>query len=146
MIWGSGADICPLSAFTTSFRQGAIVQSRKWPYLSPWAPNQKTKGTFFSPTLKVEEKKVPLLFRFEAQGLRYGHFLLFTIAHWRNNVGKSENGYISAPEPQIKKLKTFSFLQLCKLKKRNCLYLIILILPIMLGKVYAYICLYYLDK
>jgi hypothetical protein len=44
--------------------------------------------------LKVEEKKVPLLFLFEAQGLRYGHFLLSTIARWQNNVGKSENGYM----------------------------------------------------
>ena len=49
---------------------------RKWPYLIPWASNQKTKGTFFSPTLKVEEKKVPLFFLFEAQGRRYGHFLI----------------------------------------------------------------------
>ena len=63
--------------FTTSFRQRPAVQSKKWPYLSPWASNKKNKGTFFSPTLKVKEKKVPLFFWFEAQGLIYGHFLLF---------------------------------------------------------------------
>jgi hypothetical protein len=71
--------------------------------------------------LKVEEKKVPLFFLFEAQGLRYGHFLLSTIARWRNNVGKSENGYISDPEPRIKKVKALSLLQLSKLDKRKCL-------------------------
>jgi hypothetical protein len=34
------------------------------------ASNQKTKGTFFSPTLKLKEKKVPLFSWFEAKGLR----------------------------------------------------------------------------
>ena len=62
---------------------------RKWPYLSPWASNQKTKGNFFSPTLKVKEKKVSLFFSFEAQGMRFGQCLLSTIARWQNNVGKS---------------------------------------------------------
>ena len=47
------------------------------PYLSPGASNPKNKGTFFSSTLKVEEKKVPLFFGLEAPGLRYGHFLIF---------------------------------------------------------------------
>ena len=37
---------------------------RKWQYLSSWATNHKTKGTFPSQTLKVEEKKVALLFYF----------------------------------------------------------------------------------
>ena len=57
---------------------------RKWQYLRSWAPNHKTKGTFPSQTLKVEEKKVVLLFFyfwprsrdmdnscFEAQELEY---------------------------------------------------------------------------
>ena len=35
---------------------------RKWPYLCPEAKNPKNKGTFFSSVLKVEEKKVTLLF------------------------------------------------------------------------------------
>jgi hypothetical protein len=64
---------------------------------------------------------VPLVFLIEAQGLRYGHFLLSTIIRWQNNVGESEHGYISAPEHQIKKVKALSFLQLSKLEKRKCL-------------------------
>ena len=46
----------------------------KWPYLSPEVTNLKNKGTLFSSTLKVKEKKVPLFFRLGASGLRYGHF------------------------------------------------------------------------
>ena len=34
----------------------------KWPYLGTCALNQKNKGTLLSPTLKVEESKVPLFF------------------------------------------------------------------------------------
>jgi hypothetical protein len=64
---------------------------------------------------------VSLVFLFEAQGLRYGHFLLSNIARWQNNVGKSEHGYISAPESQIKKVKALSLLQLLKLEKRKYL-------------------------
>ena len=41
---------------------------------------KKTKGTFFSSTLKVEEKKVPLFFGFRTSGLRYGIFVIFLIA------------------------------------------------------------------
>ena len=55
------------------------MKMRKWPHLSPGASNLKTKGTLFPPTLKVEEKKVPLFFGLEAPGLRYGHFLIFMI-------------------------------------------------------------------
>jgi len=49
---------------------------KKWPYLSSEATNLKNKSTFFSPTLKVKEKKVLLFFRFVASELRYGHFVL----------------------------------------------------------------------
>ena len=52
---------------------------RKWPYLDPEAPNLKNKGTFFSVTFKVEEKKVPLFFRLVTSGLRYGHFPIFLV-------------------------------------------------------------------
>ena len=34
----------------------------KGQYLGPWAINEKTKDTFLSQTLKVEEKKVSLVF------------------------------------------------------------------------------------
>jgi len=44
---------------------------RKWPYLSPEASNLKNKGTFFSSTFKVEEKKVPSDFHLEAIWLKY---------------------------------------------------------------------------
>ena len=99
-----------------------VVKIRKWQYLSPWASNQKTKGTFFSPTLKVKKKKVPLFFWFDTHGLRYVHCQLCTIVCWENDIGKRENGHISAPEPQIKKIKALSILQLWKLKKIKCLY------------------------
>ena len=46
-----------------------IIKMRKGPYLSPGASN-KEKATFFSSTLKVEEKKVPLFFGLEAPRLR----------------------------------------------------------------------------
>ena len=55
---------------------GETSKMRKWPYLSPDAPNPKNKDTFFSATLKVEENKVPLLFGLEAPWKRYGHFLI----------------------------------------------------------------------
>ena len=51
----------------------------KWLYLSPEALNRKNKGTLFSSTFKVEDKKVPLFFRLGAYELRYGHFLIFLV-------------------------------------------------------------------
>ena len=53
---------------------------RKWPYLSSWAKNNKTKVTLLSQTLKVEEFKVSLFFLFLAQEPRYWQFLPLTIA------------------------------------------------------------------
>ena len=52
-----------------------IVKGRKCQYLRPWANNKKTKDTLLSQTLKVEEKKVSLVFLFVAQEPRYGHFI-----------------------------------------------------------------------
>ena len=46
----------------------------------------KTNGTLSSQTFKDEEKKVSLLFLFDAQGLMY--ILLFNIAHCRNEAVK----------------------------------------------------------
>ena len=53
-------------------------------YLSPEATNAKNKGTFFSSTFKVEEKKVPLFFELVASGLRYGRFLIFFFGIFRH--------------------------------------------------------------
>ena len=55
------------------------MKKRKCLYLRTESTNTKNKGTFFSSTLKVEEKKVPLVFGFLASGLRYGHFVIFKI-------------------------------------------------------------------
>jgi hypothetical protein len=44
------------------FHQQAIWKSKKLTYLIPCASIKKNKGTFFSQILKVEVKKVPLLF------------------------------------------------------------------------------------
>ena len=60
-----------------SLKLAIFQKMRKWPYLSPGASNPKNKGTFFSSTFKVEEKKVPLFFGFGTSGLRYGSFLIF---------------------------------------------------------------------
>jgi len=48
---------------------------RKWLYLCSWAFLVKSKGTLFSPTLKVGENKVSLVFLVMAQGLSYDQFL-----------------------------------------------------------------------
>ena len=48
---------------------------RKRLYLSSWAKIEKTRGTLFSQTLKVERNKVPSILLIFAQGLRYSHFL-----------------------------------------------------------------------
>ena len=62
MIWA----FSPLD-YTTYFKM-------KWPYLGSWATNKKSKDTLLSQTLKVEEKKVTLVFIFVAQKPRYGNF------------------------------------------------------------------------
>ena len=69
-------------------QQGAILKFRKWLYLSPWAKIEKTEGTLFSQTLKVEGNKVPLIFLIFAQGLRYDHFVnlqvfSFDVPYWK---------------------------------------------------------------
>ena len=61
--------------FPKEFAESQTKKMRKWPYLSPEAPNLKNKGTKFSLTFKFREKKVPLLFRFVVSGLTHGHFL-----------------------------------------------------------------------
>ena len=94
-----------------------IVKWTKCQNLGSWAINKKTKDPFVFSTLKVWESKVSLFFWYMVQGLRYWQFFL-----WRWHVRlllrfKRRNGHISAPGPQIKKLRTFSFLQLLKFEK-----------------------------
>ena len=43
------------------WRSGSCKMT-KWQYLSPEAQNNKTEGTFLSPTLKIEESNVPSVF------------------------------------------------------------------------------------
>jgi hypothetical protein len=50
---------------------------------------KKNKGTFISSIFKVGEKKVPLVFVFEAQGLRYGLFLIFTASFHQQAIVQS---------------------------------------------------------
>ena len=54
-----------------------IGKSVNWPYLVIQAKNEKTKGTFFSWTLKVEEKKVVLFYWFLPYRPRYCPFFYF---------------------------------------------------------------------
>ena len=65
-----------------AFRK-VVMKRRKWPYLSPWATNQKTKGTLLSQTFKVEENKVSLFSWFEVKWLRYSHFVVFKKTRYR---------------------------------------------------------------
>ena len=73
----SGLRYCHLLIFLVWLQIDDINKMTKWQYLSPQAKNLKNKGTFFSPTLKVEERKVPSDFSLEAIWLSYGHFDVF---------------------------------------------------------------------
>ena len=96
-----------------------LQKMRKWLYLSPRPKIEKTKGTFFSLTFKVRENKLPLCLSILALGLRYSHFLIFCWQHQKVPSKNLENGYISAPEPKLKKLRALCFLQLLKFEKRK---------------------------
>ena len=56
-----------------------IVKWAKCQYLGPLAINEKTKDTLLSQTLKVEEKKVSLVFLLKASEPRYSHCLIFHV-------------------------------------------------------------------
>ena len=56
-----------------------MFSESEWLYLGPGAKYGGNKGTFFSRTLKVGGKKVPLLFWFFAPRPRYGHSVSKTI-------------------------------------------------------------------
>ena len=90
----------------------AIVSGRNCQYLGSWATNQKSKDTLLSQTLKVEEKKVSLVFLFVAQEPRYGHFIFWSLGSKVRDIVKWENPNILAPGPQIKKIRTLCFLKL----------------------------------
>ena len=122
-------------------RQGKKVQ-----YLGPLAINWKNKDILLSQTLKVEEKKVSLIFYLWLRTLSFLQLLKFEKAKYpyifnlwprgrdielfslddgtySSSWGSKErNGHISAPGPQIKKLRTRSFLQLLKFEKAKCPY------------------------
>ena len=104
----------PIFIFTLMAGVRTIIKGRKCQYLGSWATNHKTNDTLLSQTLKVEEKKVSLVFLFVAQEPRYWHFCNLTIS--RTLLPKFQK-IKWAPGPQIKKLMTLSFLQLLKFEK-----------------------------
>ena len=87
-IFAQGLRYSHFLIFCQPRQQGNILEFRKWLYLSPWAKIEKTKGTLFSETLKVEGNKVPLIFLIFAQGLRYDHSVnmqvfSFAVPYWK---------------------------------------------------------------
>ena len=49
----------PVPRYCHFLKSMSMGQMTKWPYLGKGGKNQKSKVTFPSPTLKVQEKKVP---------------------------------------------------------------------------------------
>ena len=72
----SGLRYSHILIFLVWLQVDTIIKMTTWLYLSPEATNPKNKGTFFSPTFKVEGKKVPLFFGFVASGLNYSHVII----------------------------------------------------------------------
>ena len=66
---------------------------------------KKTKSTLFSQTLKVEEKKVPLVFLILALGLRYSNFLLFCQPRQQGGRQKLKTWLYLSPRAKIEKTK-----------------------------------------
>ena len=92
----------------------------KGQYLGPWAIKWKNKDTLFSRTIKVEEKKVSLVFWFVAQEPKYGHCVFWTSGGGGRAIVTGKTANISDPEPYIKKIRILCFLKLLKLKKGKC--------------------------
>ena len=67
-----------ISSFDAQVVQ-AIVRERNCQYLGSWAKKQKSKDTLLSQTLKVEEKKVSLVFLLKVYELRYSQCLIFHV-------------------------------------------------------------------
>ena len=89
---------------------------RKWLYLSPWAKIEKTKGSLFSQTLKVEENKVSLFFSIFAQGLRYSHFLIFCQPRQQGNILEFRKWLYLSPWAKIEKTKGTLFSETLKVE------------------------------
>ena len=81
-----------------------ISKMKKWPYLTQFSSKCKNKPTLFSPTFKIEEKKVVLLFCFELNWARYGHF------HFQ---------WFLAFQIQISKMKKWPYLAQFSSKQKN---------------------------
>ena len=92
---------------------------RKWPYLSSWVMNQKTKVTLLSQTLKVEEKKVSLFFWFVTQELRYGHFIFWTSVSEVRIIVKGRKCQYLGPWAINKKTKDTLLSQTLKVEKKK---------------------------
>ena len=92
---------------------------RKWPYLSSWVMNKKTKVTLLSQTLKVEEKKVSLFFWFVTQELRYGHFIFWTLVSEVRIIVKGRKCQYLGPWAINKKTKDTLLSQTLKVEKKK---------------------------
>ena len=61
-------------------------------YLGDRAPNAKKKGTLFYSTLKVGEKKVALVFLFDALLHRYWHIVNSLVIGYEGSMGGWRGG------------------------------------------------------
>ena len=78
-------------------------------YLPQMTSNPKNKGTFFSSTLKVEDKKVPLFFCLEVNLVRYGNFEILPILPFLGQRGPIVLFTESSKKHKINILKKFSY-------------------------------------
>ena len=88
-------------------------EQRKWPYLRKWGKIDKTKGTFFSRTLKVGENKVVLLFSVLPYFLRYGCFM---ISFWPKLSSEPRKWPYLRKQGKTEKTKGTTFSKLEKMK------------------------------
>ena len=80
LIYGSGSEILGFFPVTMVRPPPPEVQKTQWPYFGSWAPNQKTKDTFFSSIFKVWESKVSF-FLIYGPGAKILAFVLVTMVH-----------------------------------------------------------------
>ena len=92
---------------------------RKWLYLSPWAKIEKTKGSLFSQTLKVEENKVSLVFSIFVQELRFSLFLFFCQTRQQGAILKFRKWLYLSPWAKIEKTKGSVFSQTLKVEENK---------------------------
>ena len=69
----------PIFIFTLMAGVRTIIKGKKCQYLGSWATNHKTKDTLLSQTLKVEEKKVSLVFFICGPGAKIWPFYLLKL-------------------------------------------------------------------